>query len=486
MSRAADPISAAQAYALANRGQPAAWLALAEANREAGRIEAALAACQAGLAAAPGAPALLAAMGDLLRVLGRPAEAEAVLRALLAQEPDHHGARFGLALLALEAGDAGAAGARLAPLLAAKPERPEVLWLAARLALLVGDATAAAGRLERLLAMRLAPPQAADAQLLLSEARDGLGDAPGAFQAAVAGKAIQRRLFAQQAAAREGIGARLRRLDAWFHAADPAAWRSGPRPGRQPAAGHAFLVGFPRSGTTLLEQALAGHPQVAALEEAPTLAAAHDAFLSSADGLEQLAWLAEAEAEAWRARYWAEVAGHGVEVRGRLFLDKAPAATEDLPLVAKLFPQAKVLFAVRDPRDVVLSCLRQNFRMNAMTYAFTDLAETAACYDACMRLAETYRAMLPLDLLEVRHEDLLADFQGGLARICDFLEIEFQPAMLDIAATAQRRVVRTPSAPQVRQGLNSRGRGRWRAYAEPLAPVLAVLQPWVERFGYPP
>ena len=474
MSGAADPISAA------------AWLELADANRQAGRLEAALAACEAGLKASSGAPALLAVKGDVLRVLGRPAEAEAALRGVLAGDPDHHGARFGLALLALEAGDAGAAGQRLAPLLAAEPERPQTLWLAARIALLAGEATEAAGRLERLLAMRLAPAQEADARLLLSEARDRLGDPAAAFAAAVAGKAIQRRLFAAQAASRETIQARLTRLDAWFRAADPAAWRTAPKAGPQPAAGHVVLVGFPRSGTTLLEQALAGHPQVAALEEAPTLAAAHDAFLASGAGLERLAAIGEAEAEAWRARYWAQVADHGVDVAGRLFLDKAPAATEDLPLVAKLFPDAKLLFAIRDPRDVVLSCLRQNFRMNAMTYAFTDLVETAGCYDACMRLADTYRARLPLELMEVRHEDLLADFAGGLARICGFLGIELQPAMLDVARTAQRRVVRTPSAAQVRQGLNTAGLGRWRAYAGPLGPVLPVLAPWAERFGYPP
>jgi hypothetical protein len=235
-----------------------------------------------------------------------------------------------------------------------------------------------------------------------------------------------------------------------------------------------------------MEQALAGHPKVAALEEAPTLAAAHAEFLAADDGLGRLAQLDPAEAELWRGRYWAEVAAHGAEVRGRVFLDKAPAATEDLPLVARLFPAAKVLFAVRDPRDVVLSCLRQNFRMNAMTYAFTDLAETAACYDACQGLAETYRARLPIELMEVRHEDLVVDFEGGLGRVCGFLGLELDPAMLDVAATAQARVVRTPSAAQVRAGLNSRGLGRWRSYEAELAPVLGVLRPWAERYGYEP
>jgi hypothetical protein len=216
------------------------------------------------------------------------------------------------------------------------------------------------------------------------------------------------------------------------------------------------------------------------------LAEAHEAFLASSAGLARLATLTPPEADAWRARYWAEVASCGVATAGRLFLDKQPAGTEDLPLVAKLFPKAKVLFAVRDPRDVVLSCFRQNFRMNAMTYAFTDLAETAACYDANFRLAEVYRRVLPLDVLDVRHEELIADFEAGLRRICAFIGLDFHPAMADIATTARARVVRTPSAPQVRAGLNARGLGRWRDYAAALAPVRPVLDPWAERLGYPP
>ena len=246
------------------------------------------------------------------------------------------------------------------------------------------------------------------------------------------------------------------------------------------------LVGFPRSGTTLLEQVLAGHPDVVTLEEAPTFAAPYAEFMASDDRLQRLARLAPPEINLWRDRYWAEVRGHGVEPRGRLFVDKAPAGTLYLPLVAKLFPEAKVLFALRDPRDVVLSCLRQSFQLNAMTYAFTTLNGTARCYAACMGLAEVYRTVLPLDLLEVRHEYLVQDFDAVLADIAGFLGLTITPRMADIAETARRRVVRTPSAAQVRERLNARGIGRWRAYAEQLSPVMETLAPWVERFGYAP
>ena len=467
----------------------AAWSDLAETLSAARRPEHALVAWDRALALAPDAPDLLCGKGRVLQGLARVEEAKALYRRALAHEPERYDAAFSLALLAVEAGDWEEAGRWAAPLQARHPDAPGLAWLGARVAMGRGDAAAAQSQLAALSRdPRLGPDQRADALLMFAGALDALGRRSEAFEAAVAGKAIQRRLFAERAGAREGAVARFERVAAWFRSADPAPWRTAPAETPAPGqpAGHAFLVGFPRSGTTLLEQALAGHSRVAALEEAPTLAAAHAEFMSSPEGLARLARLSTAEAEPWRARYWAKVAARGGDVEGRLFLDKAPAGTVDLPLVAKLFPQARILFAVRDPRDVTLSCLRNNFQLNAMTYAFTDLREAAACYAACMALAEIYRAVLPLAWLDVRHEALIDEFEPGLAAICAFLGLEPEAAMADVAGTARVRSVRTPSAVQVRAGLNQKGVRRWRAYERELAPALPALGPWIGRFGYEP
>ena len=101
-----------------------------------------------------------------------------------------------------------------------------------------------------------------------------------------------------------------------------------------------------------------------------------------------------------------------------------------------------------------------------------------------MDMAEVYRSVLPLDLIEVRHEALVDNFPEELGRIAGFLRLELIPSMADVAGTARARVVRTPSAAQVRAGLNRKGLGRWRAYAAELEPAMATLAPWVERFGY--
>jgi tetratricopeptide (TPR) repeat protein len=466
-------------------GDEAAWVALTECLLAGRRPAAALGVADAGLKRRPSAR-LHCARAHVLQSLSRVDAARADYRQALAIDPDCTEARIGLALQAVEAGDWKGAAEVAEPLLAAQPASLQVDWLAARIAFGQGDLALTVERVARVLGKEgLSPDQLAEGELLMGEALDGLGRSGEAFAAFRRGKGALRAFYAELAASREGEVAKLRRLAAWFRDADPARWRTAPALAEPTGPRtHAFLVGFPRSGTTLLEQALAGHPDLVALEEPPTLADAYDALLTSPAGLGRLEALSAPEAEHWRGVYWRVVAERDGRVEGKVFLDKAPAGTLYLPLIAKLFPDAKILFAVRDPRDVVLSCFRNAFQMNALTYAFTDLTETAHCYAAVMDLAAVYRHALPIQPLEVRYERLIADFEGELARIAGSLGLELTPGMLDFAATASRRVVRTPSAPQVRAGLNRQGLGRWHAYAAELRPVMPILAPWLERLGY--
>ena len=461
-----------------------AWADIAECLTAARMPEDALKAWDAALAVAPGDAALLGGKAGVLQGLGRAAEARSLLDKAVATAPGDAGVGLQLARLAIEAGDWDEA-ARLAG--GIEQGRAEGQWLKARIALGRGHFEEAERQAAHLCAdPRLAPEPRADALLLWAEALDRLGQPSRAFQAASQGKLTQRRLFADRAAGREGAVARLARLRAELAKADRADWAVRTEPARAPGEPrvHAFILGFPRSGTTLLEQALAGHPDVIALEEPPTLAAPAAEFLSSPEGLERLARLAPAQIAAWRARYFAEVRALGPEPSGKVLVDKAPAETSSLPLIARLFPDARILFALRDPREVVLSCFMSSFQMNALTYAFTDLGETARAYAATMTLAETCRQLLPLNLTEVRHEALVEDFETVLAGVAAALGLDLHPAMINIAATARARTVRTPSAALVRGGLTTARLGRWRAYAAELEPVLPALRPWVERFGY--
>ena len=345
----------------------AAWTALAGTLAAANRPDLALGAWERALALQPSAPAALAGKGRALQALARPEEAQAAFEAALAAGDKGSDARYGLALLAFDTADYETAAAHARRL----PPAPATAWLRARIDLAQGNQTAAKSGLERLLkSPGLDEASRSDALLLLGQTLDQLGDSAAAFKAAMDGKALQRRLFAARAAGRETETAKLVRLAAWFGAAKP--WRWTPQPARQrEAAGHVFLVGFPRSGTTLLEQALAANFDVASLEEAPTLADAYQEFLRTDSGCERLArhhrrgsggGLATALLERCRC------ANTASSRTARSSSTKAPRRELiNLPLVAKLFPDARILFAVRDPRDVVLSCVMNAFQMNAFT-----------------------------------------------------------------------------------------------------------------------
>jgi hypothetical protein len=318
---------------------------------------------------------------------------------------------------------------------------------------------------------------------LIGDWNDAQGDTARAFKAYGAANAQLASLYPES-----GVRAidHACRLADWFGRTDPRPWQSPPAPvvAASDPRGHIFLVGFPRSGTTLLETVLAGHPEVVSLEEKDSLARAADAFLTSNEGLDRLANISPDEAQNERETYWSAVRGFGVEPQGKIFIDKMPLATVLLPLISQLFPNARVLFAVRDPRDVVLSCFRRRFGMNAAMYELLTLDGAAAYYDTVMRLAELYRALLPIPLHEVRYERLVEDFEGTARAVCDFAGLDWTPAMADIAATARARGITTPSAAQLAAGLNRDGQGAWRRYRERMAPALPVLEPWVERFGY--
>ncbi|MBL8532068.1 MAG: sulfotransferase [Hyphomonadaceae bacterium] len=246
-----------------------------------------------------------------------------------------------------------------------------------------------------------------------------------------------------------------------------------------------FLVGFPRSGTTLLDQVLASHPHIVALEERDIFAPAMADFIVSDAGVAALPGAGADVLAARRAQYWrAADAALGAPRGGRLLLDKLPLNIIFLPLIARVFPGAKIIVALRDPRDVILSCYQQRFGMNPAMAQLLELETAARYYDAVMGHYLSCRERLGLALHEVRYEDVVADLEGAARKLAQFLSLRFEPAMLDFTATAKKRDIGTPSARQVIEPLYTRSIGRWRGYAQHLAPALPVLNAWASRFGY--
>jgi hypothetical protein len=152
-------------------------------------------------------------------------------------------------------------------------------------------------------------------------------------------------------------------------------------------------------------------------------------------------------------------------------------------MIARLFPAARIIVMRRDPRDVVLSCFRSNFAPTPAAVEFTELDRTARHYDAVMRTQEAFLAALPVARHELRYEALVAEFESETRRLCDFLGTEWTEDLRNFAETARQRGVSTMSATQVTKKLYD-GSRQWRRYEEQLRPILPILDPWVQRFGY--
>lgn len=262
----------------------------------------------------------------------------------------------------------------------------------------------------------------------------------------------------------------------------------GPRPDTPALPGrpkvHAFLMSFPRSGTTLMENVIGAHSDVGISEEKEGFAASLRDFLQLPDGIKHLCKADARTLQQYRASYWSELEAAGADVSRRVFLDKNPLNTVKLPLIARLFPEARILFAVRDPRDVVLSCFRRRFAMNPSMYEFTGLERAAKFYATVMSFMMAVRPAFDLNLKYVRYEDFVAEFEPNAFEVCKFLDIPWTDDVRNFAAKAQARAIATPSSTQVGRGIYQDGAGQWRFYQRHLAPVMPILQPWIERFGY--
>ncbi|HEX4737993.1 MAG TPA: sulfotransferase [Allosphingosinicella sp.] len=427
------------------------------------------------------APAL-ANRGNALMALGRLNEARRDFEQALALDPNNMVTLDGLAALSLRRGDASQARDLAERALARVPDFPNAIITLAGAELAQGEANAAEQRLRRLLAdPRPRPRERALAAGLLGDALDRQKRFAEAFQVYTdtnyAFQELHRPEFADQFSAAQLLRDLTPALEGERFPNPPERTRP------QPARTHVFLVGFPRSGTTLLEQVLEQHPDVTTLAEKDCFDDV-GALMGDRSRFEAFCRMPDAALDPCRDAYWKRVAEAGVNANGRVLVDKHPFHTFKLPLIARLFPDAHILFARRDPRDTILSCFRHRFAMSAPMYQLLTLDGAAELFDAAMHFAEASIEAFSLAPIPCALEAVVADFDGETRRICAALGIEWTAAMRDFAAEIGRRDVLTPSGPQLARGLNAEGIGRWRDYAGQLAPVMPMLMPWVERAGY--
>ena len=449
----------------------------------------------------PGNPATLTSLAIHYRRQGRNRDAVLACDAAIRDYPDYPdawleraailaAAHAGLASLAARAGDHTAARRHASDALRRDPANAVAINALAGAELGVGDADAAAQLLVPLIA-RLAEPslERSFAHSLLADARHRQRDHAAAFAHYSAANADFAAIHAADAARNLDQTSFIEALIDGFAATNAADWASAP--GSQPAGAakrHVFLLGYPRSGTTLVENILASLPGVAALEERPTFAAADMNHIAGnardiGAGLARFAHYGADALEHYRRAYWDNVMSSGVPPDADCFVDMDPMKGTRLPFIARMFPGARILLMRRDPRDVVWSCFKTSFAMSSQTLEYTTLERTARHYDALMRLTELALAQLPLSVHIVDYHRLVRDFDAETQAMCVFAGLEWSEAVRDFDRTSKARGVSTASVAQVGRSLYD-GTAQWEPYAEYLAPVLPILEPWIKKFGY--
>jgi Flp pilus assembly protein TadD len=262
------------------------------------------------------------------------------------------------------------------------------------------------------------------------------------------------------------------------------AWRPLTSPSSRQSP--VFVVGFPRSGTTLLEQMLDAHPDFKSMDERAFI---HE-LIESMELVGQrypadLANLTQTEADQLRAVYFRRV-DKALPRRGQCQLvDKNPLNMLCLPMIMRLFPEARIIFCLRHPCDVLLSCYMQPFRSPAFMVLCSSLSRLAHGYVQAFEQWQRQVEVFAPRVLEWRYESVVSHFDDHVVRLGQFLEVADAAPMARFAEHAQsKRFISTPSYAQVTHGINCKAVNRWHAYREQFEPVLSMLHPLIERLGY--
>jgi tetratricopeptide (TPR) repeat protein len=267
-------------------------------------------------------------------------------------------------------------------------------------------------------------------------------------------------------------------------------WRSAGESGLQPPRKLALLCGHARSGTTLLEYVVDSHPQITSADETFVFTNKVHLLLgrgrpSPPPALPTLDSISAGQLRQFRNDYFRGMESFlGQPIENRLLIDKNPGITSDLPAFFRAFPESKFLVALRDPRDVCLSCFMQPARINPDSSSWLSLEGTINNYASIM---DFWRAMKPLlgnAAIEIRYEDMVQDLESNARRVLDFLGLAWDERVLKFNEHAQTKIVRSPTYVEVTKPIFKSAVGRWRNYQKYFEPHLAQLASSLKAFGY--
>jgi tetratricopeptide (TPR) repeat protein len=498
-------------------GQPDALHILGNIAKDQGRLQEALQHFQQALRVAPGHVHLLNSAGLLFRKMGYLQQAQACFEQAIKIDPNYYQGRYNLANLCRAQGDTERAKqlyrqvlkqrgsyadalANLSSVLEEEHRLDEAEPLArkaveldpenyiarvtlAKLAKRKQQHDEVLGHVGPLLEKsRLSPVNFAVAAGLLAQAQQGLGNYSQAFELYQRANDV---LFETHVGTMQGLRSMyapesLQTLHEFFADGTPIEQSETLVDQKSPV----FLVGFPRSGTTLLDQILSSHSRIVVLEEKENLEDFYMRFPATPDRLAELMACPAEQLQGWRDTYWGRIRDEIDLSDDRVVVDKLPLNTILLPYIRRLFPAAKIIFALRDPRDAVFSCFQQRFGMNQAMFQFLKLETAVSYYDQVMSLARLYKDRLSIPMHLTRYESLITDFDSQLKGVLDFLGLPWEDRVRDYQSTARQRRISTPSAQDVTRPLYTTSIGKWQHYRGQIGGHFEPLRKWVEYWGY--
>ena len=247
-----------------------------------------------------------------------------------------------------------------------------------------------------------------------------------------------------------------------------------------------FLIGFPRSGTTLLDSIFRTHENVEVIEEKPIV----KNFLiqlekKTKNKLNNIKNLSNDEIKEMRNFYFNERDQYIKNKNAKIIIDKLPLNVVHVGEILRFFPNSKFVFALRHPYDSVLSCFMQQFELNPAMKNFLSIKRSAYLYDLVMKLWKTYLKIFPINFHYIKYEDVVTDFEKTTKKIFKFLNLDWSNKAKDFYKTAKDRIdISTPSYNQVTSPLYLKSMNRWKNYEENFKDVKNNLQKWIHEFEY--
>ena len=245
-----------------------------------------------------------------------------------------------------------------------------------------------------------------------------------------------------------------------------------------------FLIGFPRSGTTLLDTILRTHSNIDVVEEQP-MVIKMKASLGYVPTISMIENMDNTAAEIASGFYLDELKKHIEVGKNQIIIDKLPLNILQLPLINQIFPEASFILALRHPLDCILSCWMQNFKLNPAMANMVELKRIVDFYDTAMSVLKLSKERYSLDIHRIRYEDLVLDFEENVTNLLTFLGLEWEEELINYQKTAlAREKIKTPSHSQVIKPIYKTASYRWKNYEKYLNPFKRQLEPWLRDYGY--